>query len=85
NTELALKGFCSVLREVDEEGLATEFSDCPEEAKYKLAHASFTQGELLKKREQNGEALKFYSIAVTTSCCRDAGILRARGKCLENL
>ncbi len=56
-----------------------------EGAKCKLAHASFKQGELLRKREQNGEALKFYSIAVAASGCRDAGILRARGKCLESL
>jgi tetratricopeptide (TPR) repeat protein len=56
-----------------------------EGAKCKLAHASFKQGELLRKREQNGEALKFYSIAVAASGCRDAGILRARGKCFESL
>lgn len=56
-----------------------------EGAKCKLAHASFKQGELLRKRDQNGEALKFYSTAVAASCCRDAGILRARGKCLESL
>ena len=56
-----------------------------EGAKCKLAHMSFKQGELLKKSDQNGEALKFYSIAVAASGCRDAGILRARGKCLESL
>ena len=56
-----------------------------EGAKCKLAHAAFKQGEQLRKRESNGEALKFYSVAVAASCCRDAGILRARGKCLESL
>ena len=56
-----------------------------EGGKCKLAQSSFKQGELLKNREKNGEALKYYSIAVAASCCRDAGILRARGKCLEIL
>ena len=69
----------------DWEALAFCVQAMDETAKCKLAHSSFNQGELLKKRDQNGEALKFYSIAVVASSCRDAGILRARGKCLEIL
>lgn len=69
----------------DWEALAFCVQAMDETAKCKLAHSSFNQGELLRKREQNGEALKFYSIAVVASGCRDAGILRARGKCLETL
>lgn len=56
-----------------------------EESKYKLAQTSFKHGELLRKREENVQALKLYSIAVAASYCRDARILRARGRCLENL
>lgn len=54
-------------------------------ARRQLADASFKQGELLRKRDENGEALRFYSIAVAASSCRDAAVLRARGKCLETL
>ncbi|XP_046850327.1 uncharacterized protein LOC124443834 isoform X2 [Xenia sp. Carnegie-2017] len=56
-----------------------------EGTKFKIALASFQHAELLKKKDNNSEALKYYTVAVVSSCCRDAGILRARGKCLESL
>lgn len=54
-------------------------------AKCQLARTAFKQGEIVRKRGQNGEALKFYSLAVAASDFHDAEILRARGKCLETL
>ena len=83
NTDAATNELQKLARDWDTLAFCVLAMDAP--ARCRLADAAFKRGEVLRRRERNGDALGLYSIAVAASGCRDAAMLRARGKCLETL
>ena len=85
NTELAMEGFCSVLREVDEECLAAEFSEFPKKERAQISREAHTRGLTLSREEKYCEASDCFGVAIAAASCHAPDSFLARARCLVQL